>query len=216
MGAVGVTDALEQFLPVPRVTFDGEKYHLEYNCPETIGRLRSFFGNVPLALKAYAWIMQHGAEGLREVAKISVLNHNYMDKGIMKIPGVVLKFAEGKRRLEQARYSWEKLMEDTGVSTDEVEQRMTDYGMQCYMTSHHPRVVPEPFTPEVAEAYSKDDIDEFVAVLRQISKEAYENPELVKQAPHNTACSNLERPIAMEVEEMAPTWRRYKKIRGIA
>jgi glycine dehydrogenase subunit 2 len=215
MGAIGVTEALERFLPVPRITFDGRRYHLDYNYPESIGRLRSFFGNVPLALKAYAWIMQHGAAGLREAAEISVLNHNYMDKGIREIPGVVLKFAEGKRRLEQARYSWEKLRQDTGVRTGDVERRMVDYGLQCYMTSHHPIIVPDPFTPEATEAYSKDDIDEFVAVLRQISKEAYENPERVKQAPHNAASRNLRRPYPTKVEEMASTWRRYKKIKGI-
>lgn len=215
MGAMGVTEELEKFLPVPRVVFDGKRYRLDYNYPESIGRLRCFWGNAPLALKAYAWIMQHGADGLREVAEISVLNNNYMDMKIRQIPGVVVKYAEGKRRLEQVRYSWEKLKEDTGVGTDDVERRMVDYGLQHYFSSHHPHIVPEPFTPEPCESYSKDDIDEFVAVMRQISKEAYEDPELVKQAPHNSPIHNFRVPVVTDVEEMAPTWRRYKKIKGI-
>jgi glycine dehydrogenase subunit 2 len=215
MGAMGVTAELERFLPVPRVAFDGERYSLDYDHPESIGRLRSFFGNAPLALKAYAWIMQHGADGLREVAEVSVLNNNYLYEKVKEIPGVVVKYAEGKRRLEQVRFSWEKLMQDTGVGTDDVERRMADYGLQPYFQSHHPHVVPEPFTPEPCESYSKDDIDEFVAVMRQISKEAHEDPELVKQAPYNTPIHNIPMPVLFDLDEVATTWRRYKQIKGI-
>jgi glycine dehydrogenase subunit 2 len=215
MGAMGARSELGKFLPVPRVEFDGERYYLESDGPESIGRVRCFFGNAPLALKAYAWIMQHGADGLREAAELSVLNNNYMFEKMKEIPGVVVKYAEGKRRLEQVRFSWEKLMEDTGVGTDDVERRMADFGLQPYFQSHHPQVVPEPFTPEPCESYSKDDIDEFVAVMRQISKEAYENPELVKQAPYNTPIHNIPMPIIFSPEEFATTWRQYKKIKGI-
>jgi glycine dehydrogenase subunit 2 len=215
MGAMGVTTELGRFLPVPRVEFDGERYCLDSDRPESIGRVRCFFGNAPLALKAYAWIMQHGADGLREAAELSVLNNNYMFEKMKEIPGVVVKYAEGKRRLEQVRFSWEKLMEDTGVGTDDVERRMADFGLQPYFQSHHPHVVPEPFTPEPCESYSRDDIDEFVAVMRQISKEAYENPELVKQAPYNAPIHNIPMPIIFAPEEFATTWRQYKKIKGI-
>jgi glycine dehydrogenase subunit 2 len=215
MGAMGASKELEKFLPVPRVEFDGKKYSLDYDRPESIGRVRCFFGNAPLALKAYAWIMQHGADGLREVAEISVLNNNYMEKKIREIPGVVVKYAEGKRRLEQVRYSWEKMMEDTGVGTESVEKRMVDYGLQHYFQSHHPQIVPEPFTLEPCESYSKDDIDEFVAVMRQISKEAYEDPDMVNNAPYNPPIHNIWMPAIMDEESIATTWRRYKKIKGM-
>jgi glycine dehydrogenase subunit 2 len=215
MGAIGVTKELGEYLPVPRVKFDGKKYYLDYKRPKSIGRVRCFFGNTPLALKAYAWIMQHGADGLKEAAEISVLNNNYMEKKIREIPGVVVKYAEGKRRLEQVRYSWEKLMEDVGVGTDDVERRMVDYGLPHYFQSHHPHVVPEPFTLEPCESYSKDDIDEFVAVMRQISKEAHEDPELVRNAPHNAPIHNIPMPVIFDPEEMATTWRKYKRMKGI-
>jgi len=215
MGAIGVTEELSKYLPVPRVKFDGTKYYLDYDQPESIGRVKCFFGNVPLALKAYTWIMQHGADGLREVAEISVLNNNYMEKKIREIPGVVVKYAEGKRRLEQVRYSWEKLMEDTVVGTEDVEKRMVDYGLPHYFQSHHPHVVPEPFTLEPCESYSKDDIDEFVAVMRQISKEAYEDPELVRSAPHNSVIHNIPMPLVFDPAEAATTWRKYKRLKGI-
>jgi glycine dehydrogenase subunit 2 len=196
------------------VEFDGERYYLDYDRPESIGRVRSFFGNAPIVLRAYAWIMQHGADGLREVAECSVLNNNYMEKMLREVPGVVVWYAEGKRRLEQVRYSWEKLQEDTGVSTEDVMRRMADYGIQHYWTSHHPWIVPEPFTLEPCESYSKDDIDEYVAILSQVSKEAYENPEFVKDSPYNLPVHKVPAPSIDEPERIAVTWRQYLKKKG--
>ena len=213
MGAIGVREKLAGFLPVPRVKFDGKKYHLDYDAPDSIGKVRSFFGNASIVLRAYSWIMQHGADGLREVAECSVLNNNYLEKKLREIPGVVVWYAEGKRRLEQVRYSWEKLQADTGVDTDDVLRRMTDYGLQHYWTSHHPWVVPEPFTLEPCESYSKDDIDEYAAVLRQVAKEAYEDPQFVKNSPYNSVVHKVPAPSIDEPERIATTWRQYKKKR---
>jgi glycine dehydrogenase subunit 2 len=211
LGANGVTEKLAKFLPVPRIEFDGKRYFLDYERPESIGKVRSFFGNAPLVLKAYAWIMQHGADGLREVAKCSVLNSNYLEKKIREIPGVTVWYAKGKRRLEQVRYSLEKMKEDTGVGTEDIKRRMADYGLQHYWTSHHPWIVPEPFTLEPCESYSKDDIDEYIAILRQIAKEAYEDPEFVKNAPYNSTIHKIPEPDIDEPENIAITWRQYKK-----
>ena len=212
IGAVGVVDELKRYLPLPRVEFDGERYRLDYQGePESIGRVRSFLGNAQGVLKAYAWIMQLGADGLREVAECSVLNNNYMLKKLSEVPGVVIQYSEEKRRLEQVRYSWDKLNRDTGVGTDDINRRIADYGIQHYWPSHHPWIVPEPFTLEPCESYSKDDIDEYVAVLRQISKEAYENPELVRTAPHNSAIHRVPAPSIDEPERIAVTWRQYLK-----
>ncbi len=214
MGAIGVREHLAKYLPVPRVKFNGKKYYLDYNEPDSIGKVRSFFGNAPVALRAYAWIMQHGHDGLREVAECSVLNSNYMEKKLRAVPGVVVWYAEGKTRLEQVRYCWEKLAKDTGVGTEDVMRRMGDYGIQHYWTSHHPWVVPEPFTLEPCESYSKDDIDEYCAILAKISKEAYENPELVKNSPYNLPVHKLPAPSIDEPERIAVTWRQYLKKKG--
>ncbi len=215
VGALGCTKALAKFLPVPQAKFDGGKYYLDYDCPESIGKTRSFMGNVPSLLKAYAWIMQHGARGLKEAAVCSVLNNNYMLKKLSEIPGVVVPYAHGRRRLEQVRYSWEKLKQDTGVGTDDVLRRMADFGLQHYWTSHHPWVVPEPFTLEPCESYSKDDVDEYVAVLRRISKEAYDNSEFVKNAPYNSVVHKVVNPSINEPERIAVTWRQYLKKKGL-
>jgi glycine dehydrogenase subunit 2 len=211
VGAVGTSEAISRFLPVPRVTFDGATYRLNHEGADSIGKVRAFFGNAQSLLKSYAWIMQLGADGLREASECAVLNNNYMLKKLSEVPGITIHFAEGKRRLEQVRYSWGKLYEDTGVGTADVMRRMADYGLQHYWTAHPPELVPEPFTLEPTESFSKDDIDEYVAVFRQVSKEAYENPELVKSAPHNQVVHKVPAPAIDEPERIAVTWRAYQK-----
>ena len=174
-GAIGVKEFLKPFLPVPRVEFDGQKYLLNSNYPESVGKVRTFFGNTNVILKTYMWIMQHGAEGLKEAAICSVLNNQYFMKKIAEIPGVVIWYAKGKRRLEQVRYSWEKLKQDTGVGTDDVNKRIVDFGIEHYWTSHHPWVVPEPFTLEPVNLQQRG-LDEYVAVLKQISRKPMMTP----------------------------------------
>jgi len=214
-GAVGVKEFLKPYLPVPRVEFDGQKYTLNYNYPESIGKVRTFFGNANVVLKTYMWIMQHGADGLKEAAICSVLNNQYFMKKISQIPGVVIPYAKGKRRLEQVRYSWEKLMQDTGVGTDDVNRRLVDFGIEHYWTSHHPWVVPEPFTLEPCESYNKEDMDEYIEVLQQISKEAYEDPDFVKKAPYKAASHRPTHSAIDDPELIAVTWRQYQKKKGL-
>jgi glycine dehydrogenase subunit 2 len=211
-GAQGVVEKLSKFLPTPTVEFDGEKYFLNYDRPHSIGKLRKFFGVPPVLLRAYAYITSLGADGLRTVAELSVLNNNYMLKRMLEeIPGLSCPLGEGLTKLEQARLSWEKLKQDTGVSTDDVCRRVVDYGLQSYFTSHHPRIIPEPFTPEPVETYSKDDIDEYVAIIKQIAHEAYTIPEIVKTAPHNSTISNINPEPLVNMDKFACTWRAYKK-----
>lgn len=208
-GAYGVREELEKFLPRPVVIYDGKRYRLDEDRPESIGKVREFMGNIPAVIRAYAWIMAMGAEGLLEVARTAVLNNNYLAQSLTAIPGVVRHYAEGKFRLEQTRYSWEKLMEDTGCGTEDVQRRMIDFGVQSYFMSHHPWIVPEPFTPEPCESYSKEDCDYWAAVLRQISNEAYTNPEIVRSAPHNAPIHKLDPAPLNDPERWAMTWRAY-------
>lgn len=210
-GALGAADFLADYLPVPRVVFDGTSYSLDWHGEKSIGQVRSFFGNAAVVLRAYMWIRALGSDGIREAAMCAVLNNQYMIKEVEKIPGVTMYYAKGKRRIEQCRYSWEKLKEDTGLGTDEVLRRMVDYSLEHYWQSHHPHIVPEPFTLEPTESYSKEDIDEFVAVLRQISKECYETPEIVRTAPHNAPCHGIKNYYELDPEKVICTWRQYIK-----
>jgi glycine dehydrogenase subunit 2 len=210
VGAIGATRGLAKFLPVPIVEFDGSKYHLNYDRPESIGKVRSFYGVAPVVLKAYAWVMSLGAEGLKEVAEVAVLNNNYLLKKLLEIPGVSVPYAKGKRRIEQVRYSWEKLTRDTGVHSEEIGFRAADFGVH-YWTSHHPWIVPEPCTLEPTESYSKADLDEYVEILRHVVNEAYTNPKLVRTAPHNSTIHKISHAPLDKPSDWAMTWRAYRK-----
>jgi len=210
-GASGVTAELARFLPVPVVDFDGEKYYLDYDRPDSVGKLRPFYGYAPVVLRAYAWVMSLGAEGLREVAEIAVLNNNYVLKKMLEIPGVSAPYAQGKRRIEQVRYSWEELVQETGVRSEELGIRAADFGVH-YWTSHHPFVVPEPCTLEPTESLSRDDLDEYVAIMAHVAHEARTNPELVKTAPHNSTVHAIDDHSALDdPSQWAPTWRAYRR-----
>jgi glycine dehydrogenase subunit 2 len=209
-GALGVRADLAKFLPYPTIEFDGKKYYLDYNRPSSIGKVKGFMGSAPVVLRAYAWCMMMGPDGLREAAEISVLNNNYLQKKIEAIPGEVTWYAKGHKRLEQVRYSWEKLKKDTDVGTEDVMRRLGDFGIQHYWTSHHPWVVPEPFTLEPCETFSKEDLDEYAAVLAQISKEAYDNPEFVKAGPYKCAAHKIKNPKELDdPNKWALTWKAY-------
>jgi glycine dehydrogenase subunit 2 len=112
--------ALAPFLPVPNGRLRRQRYYLDYDRPHSIGKIRPFYGNAPVILKAYAWVMSLGAEGLREVAEVAVLNNNYLMKKVLEIPGASAPTPRGKRRIEQVRYSWQELVEETGVHSEEI------------------------------------------------------------------------------------------------
>jgi glycine dehydrogenase subunit 2 len=209
-GAVGATAEMARFLPVPLVEFDGSRYALGYDRPDSIGKIRPFYGNPQVILKAYAWVMSLGAEGLREVAEIAVLNNNYLLHKMLQIPGVSAPYARGKRRIEQVRYSWEALSRETGVHTEEIGLRAADFGVH-YWLSHHPYVVPEPCTLEPTESYSQAELDEYAAILAHVAEEARSNPEVVRQAPHNSTVHTIDHHPFDDPVQWAVTWRAYRR-----
>ena len=212
-GALGVTDKLIDYLPVPIVESDGQSYSLNYRLPHTIGKVRCFLGVFPAVLRAYAWIMSLGAQGLKETAHVAVLNNNYILKKIKDLKGASAPYAKGRHRIEQVRYSWEKLTEETGITTEDITNRMVDFGFHLW-SSHHPFIVPEPFTIEPTESYSKDEIDEYFTGLEQVVKEAYENPDLVRNAPYNSVVHKIDPSWLDDPKKWAITWRAYLKKHG--
>lgn len=212
-GALGVGENLADYLPVPVVDFDGSKYSLRYDLKHTIGKIRSFYGAFPVVLKAYAWIASLGERGLREAANIAVLNNNYILEKVKKIRGASAPFAQGRHRIEQVRYSWEELTRDTGVTTEDITLRMADYGFHLW-SSHHPFIVPEPFTIEPTESYAKAELDEYVAALRKVADEAYQDPAMVKGAPYRSVVHKIDHRWFDDPAKWAITWRAYLKKHG--
>jgi len=209
--AYGVKEKLAKYLPKPVVIKEGRKYHLDYDRPDSIGKVREFHGNIPAVLRAYAWIMSLGPEGLLEVARTSVLNNNYLTKILENIKGTTRYYAPRHFRLEQERWSWEKLTDDTTVGSLDVQRRIVDYGIQSFFPSHYPWIVPEPMTPEFCESYSIDDIEYWCAVLKKISDEAYSDPDLVKSSPHRSPIHLVKYEDLDNPKKWANTWSAYQK-----
>ncbi|MFW9991364.1 MAG: aminomethyl-transferring glycine dehydrogenase subunit GcvPB [Candidatus Odinarchaeota archaeon] len=209
-GALGATRELSGFLPVPLVEYDGSKYYLDYNVPNSIGKVRGYYGVTAAILRAYSWIISLGSEGLKEVARIAVLNNNYLMKKVLEIPGATAPYAKGKHRIEQVRYSWEELYKETGITTEDVTNRMVDFGFHMW-SSHHPFVVPQPFTLEPTESYSKAEIDEYIAGLKRVAEEARKSPDIVKNAPHNSVIHKIDTSSLDDPSKWTITWRAYIK-----
>lgn len=209
-GLVMADKKLEDFLPVPVVKHDEikGKYFLDFSLPKSCGKVKAFFGVVPVVLRAYAWIMSLGAEGLVEASRIAVLNNNYFMKKMLQVRGCSISYPKHPARIEQVRYSWEKLKEDTGFGTADVQRRIADFGTH-YWGSHEPFVIPEPFTIEPSESYSKDDLDEYLEIMEQISRECYEEPDVIKHAPHNSTVHHIDHDYFDDPDKWAITWREY-------
>ncbi len=209
-GPVGVLEELAKFLPVPRIIRESERYHLDYNKPYSIGKIKSFYGNIAVLLKAYAYILSLGHEGLEEVAEISVLNANYLKKKLKEIKGLTLPYNSEKPVKHECVFSAKSLKKETGVSALNIAKRLLDYGLHA-PTIYFPLIVEEALMIEPTETFEKEEIDRFIEAMQKISEEAYTNPETVSKAPHYTAVSRLDEVKASHPRTMALSWRMYQK-----
>jgi glycine dehydrogenase subunit 2 len=132
---------------------------------------------------------------------------------MLEIRGVSAPYAKGKRRIEQVRYSWKQLAEETGVRSEQIGLRAADFGVH-YWTSHHPFIVPEPCTLEPTESYAQSELDEYAGIMGHVAEEAYTNPEIVKAAPHNSTVHAIDSSVLDDPERWAVTWRAYLRKSG--
>jgi len=211
-GPIGVCKELAKFLPVPQIAFDKKRKHYfwDYNKPESIGKIRSFYGNIAVLLRAYGYILSMGGEGLEEAAEISVLNANYLVKKLKEIRGFELPYAERRPRKHECVFSGKPMFKETGVRAADVAKRILDYGMHS-PTTYFPLIVEEALMIEPTESVEKEELDRFVEVLKKISSEAYTNPDLLKNAPYNTAVARLDEVKASHPKTMALSWRMHQK-----
>lgn len=216
VGAYGCTEELKPYLPRPLVIEDGDGgFDLEFDMSRSIGKVREYWGNVPQIIKAYSWSRAMGAEGIKEAASLSVLANNYMEQRLLKVRGVSRSNdSVTLPRLEMTRFSLEQVQRDTGITVFDIQHRMVDFGVDAFWLSHEPWLVPEPFTPEAGELWSKEDLDIWIDVLEHVIEEAYSDPELVRTAPHNQAIDKVDVSRADDPEYWATTWRAHLRKHG--
>jgi len=184
-GPVAVAERLEPYLPVPVVARDGERYYLDYDRPRSIGRVHSFYGNFAVMVRAYAYIMMLGDEGLRDVSGNAVLNANYLKEKLKK----TYKLPYDRLCKHEFVLSGKGLGE--GVRTLDIAKRLLDFGFHP-PTIYFPLIVEEALMIEPTETVSKEELDRFIAAMEQIAKEAKQQPELLKEAPHTTPVRRLD------------------------
>jgi glycine dehydrogenase subunit 2 len=180
-GPICVGPTLEPYLPVPSVQRAGETYRLQYDRPKSIGRVRSFFGNVGVLIRAYCYIRTHGPAGLRAVAENAVLNANYLLRRVQQR----LPVPQGDRCMHEFVATAAPLKKERGVSAMDVAKRLLDYGFHA-PTVYFPLTVPEALMIEPTETESKETLDAFAAVLLRITEEP---AAVLHEAPHTTPIS---------------------------
>jgi glycine dehydrogenase subunit 2 len=187
-GPIAVCEKLRPYLPVPIVVKDGKGYRLDYNRPKSIGRVRSFFGNVGVLVRMYCYIRTHGPDGLRRVAENAVLNANYL---LAKIKHF-LPVPNGGRCMHEFVASAAKLKADRDISAMDVAKRLLDYGYHA-PTVYFPLIVREALMIEPTESESRSTLDAFAETLFRIMEEPH---DLLHEAPHTTPVSRPDEVLA--------------------
>jgi glycine dehydrogenase subunit 2 len=195
------TKELEPFLPVPRIirtassrdrivvgqtASESHSYRLDFNYPQSIGRVKAFFGNYGMMLRALAYIQTHGNDGLREATEAAVLNARYITHGLVNdyekpfdAPPMHEVVFTDKRQTRK------------GVHTLDIAKRLIDYGFHP-MTIYFPLIVQGAMLIEPTESVGRQELDQFIEAMRAIAREAVEDPQLVLNAPHTTRIGRLD------------------------
>lgn len=189
-GPVGVKKELVPFLPIPVVTFDGHKFEFDDQRPLTIGKMQSFYGNFGVIVRAYAYILTMGADGLRRTSEDAVLNANYC-KALLK-EDYDAPFA---RHCMHECVLTAKRQKQFGVRALDIAKCLLDYGYHP-PTIYFPLIVEEALMIEPTESESKETLDSFIRAMHEIAVEAKENPQNVLNAPQSTLVSRLDETMA--------------------
>jgi glycine dehydrogenase subunit 2 len=200
-GPVGVGKALVDFLPVPRIVKTDHEYNWSDKFPDTIGRMRSFYGNFNVIVKAYTYIRSLGAEGLKHATEMAVLNANYIKEKLK--PYFDLSYE--RACMHECVFSGKRQVAESGVHTTDIAKKLIDYGYHP-PTIYFPLIVPEAIMIEPTETESKETLDAFCGAMIAIAREAKENPDGVKNAPLTTPVSRLDEVLAARKPDVC--WKR--------
>jgi glycine dehydrogenase subunit 2 len=190
-GPVGVSARLAPFLPLPAVGRRKDEYRLlnERDLPLSIGRLAAHMGNAGVLLRAYIYVRLLGVEGMDRVAEFATLNANYL-MAELKRAGFEIAFP-ARRATHEFIVTLRKLKEETGVTAMDVAKRLLDKGFHA-PTTYFPLLVPECLLIEPTETESRQTLDAFVVAMKEVMREARENPDLLKGAPYSTPVRRLD------------------------
>ncbi len=200
-GPVGVSARLVDYLPVPRITKSDSGYGWSEQFPDTIGRMRAFYGNFNVIVKAYAYIRSLGAEGIARVTEMAVLNANYIKEKLK--PYFDLPY--DRICMHECVFSGNRQVEQNGVHTSDMAKRLIDFGYHP-PTIYFPLIVHEAIMIEPTETESKETLDAFCEAMISIAREAQENPQRVKDAPLSTPVSRLDEVLAARKPNVC--WKR--------
>ncbi|MGC1461347.1 MAG: aminomethyl-transferring glycine dehydrogenase subunit GcvPB [Terracidiphilus sp.] len=172
--------------PLPISAPEDGKLHWNYDRPQSVGRVRAFYGNTGMFIRALAYILANGPDGLRQTTEDAVLNANYIRHKLEDL--YELPYKTGS--MHEVVFS-DKRQAALGVKTGDIAKRLIDYGFHPYTVSF-PLIVHGALMIEPTESESLEELDLFIAAMRSIAKEVEETPELVKTAPHSTRVSRLD------------------------
>jgi glycine dehydrogenase subunit 2 len=186
-GPVACKKILEPFLPTPVVVTKSDgSLAFDYDRPKSIGRVRMYYGNFGMFVRALAYIMANGPEGLRQTTEDAVLNANYIRKhleGLYELP-------YDTPTMHEVVFS-DKIQTRKGIKTGDIAKRLIDYGFHPYTVSF-PLVVPGALMIEPTESESKEELDQFIDAMKEIAREAEESPEVIADAPYHTRVTRLD------------------------
>jgi len=189
-GPIVVRDTLEPFLPVPAVVREGERFHLDFDRPKSIGKVRGFTGPFGVFVRSYAYIRSYGPR-LREMSEVAVLNANYLLARVKEAYDVPYD----RLAMHEFVLSARSLKRDHGISALDVAKRLMDYGFHP-PTIYFPLVVPEALMIEPTETEAKETLDEFAEAMLAIAREAEDDPVLLREAPHARPVKRLDEVLA--------------------
>jgi glycine cleavage system P protein (glycine dehydrogenase) subunit 2 len=200
-GPIAVSDRIEPYLPRPQVVRRdatsgngagaGPTYHLDYERPKSIGRLRGFQGNFGVFVRSYAYILSLGGDGLTEASEIAVLNANYLMARLRELAGEHLPVAYDRLCMHEFVLSGAPMKRDLGLRTLDLAKRLLDFGFHP-PTVYFPLVVDEALMVEPTETETRETLDAFAEAVAEILREAAEDPEIARNAPHTTPVRRLD------------------------
>ena len=200
-GPVGVGKALVDYLPVPRIVKTDDGYRWSDKYPNSIGRVRAFYGNFNVIVKAYAYIRTLGAEGLKHATEIAVLNANYIKEKLK--PHFDLPY--DRVCMHECVFSGSRQVAESGVHTTDIAKRLIDFGYHP-PTIYFPMIVPEAIMIEPTETESKETLDAFCEAMIAIAHEAKDNPQRVKDSPLSTPVNRMDEVLAARKPDVC--WKR--------